>query len=525
MPHGSHSDSPGGTTAQETAYPADCLLEAVLQPDSSHAAMRQLNRFLAAEGTTEALTAWFGPLDDHPRLLTKSDLKAKLAREIARIDEVLNQQVNAVLHNEDWQRLESAWRGLEYLVNEQPPEAPVVIRVLDVSWKMLSTDAQRAIEFDQTQLFRKVYEEQFGTPGGRPFGLLLADFAVSHRVSPQHPHDDVATLRSVAQVAAAAFVPVIVSAHPHLFGADSFGELDRRLDLTRMLAQSEYMAWRSFVSSEDSRYIGVVVPQVLMRRPWERDTSRIDYFPFEEDVQGPDSSRYLWGSAVYAFGAVVMRSFSYSGWFEDILGTQEDSPSGGGIVESLPVHRFAADGTAALSRFSTDVLLTDEHERGLSLRGFIPLCHSRWTDFAAFHSAPSLHQPQSWSNEAATRNDELSSRLNLMLCVCRFAHYLKVIVRDRTGRFNSPVELETHLHNWIHQYVSADTTIAPSARARFPLREARVQIREAPGRPGVYLCETHLRPHLQGDQAVASMKLLTEVAAVSTGRTRAGAAG
>ena len=456
---------------------------------------------------------------------SRQQLKERVSREIARIDAVLNSQVNAIVHHPAWQRLEATWRGLEFLTTQCPEEVPAQVRVLDVSWKTLSRDAQRAIEFDQSVLFRKVYEEQFGTPGGTPFGLLLGDFAVQHAICREHPHDDVATLRSIGQVAAAAFVPFLCTAHPRLFGAESFDGLDRRLDLQRMLAQTEYDGWRRLVAEEDARYLGVTLPRVLMRAPWSPRTSRADSFPFEEQVQGPDSSRFLWGSPVFAFGAVAMRTWAASGWFEDMLGTRADSLTGGGRIAELPEHRFAADGTANLPRFSTDILLTDEHERDLSRKGLIPLCHGQWADFAAFHSAPSLHQPRRYTSRAVSRNEELSSQLNLMLCVCRFAHYLKIIARDRTGAFRTPTELESYLHNWIHQYVSADITSAPAARVRFPLREARVRIHEVPGRPGIWLCNAHLRPHLQGDQATAAIKLRTEMPSGVKPSLRAGAAG
>lgn len=478
----------------------------------------RIGSFLEEPRLIPALLKWFGSrsLKNLPR--GTASLRNRLSADIGRLDELINAQLNAILHHPDFQKLEASWRGLAWLVSQKPERANIRIRVLDMSWKEVARDAERAIEFDQTELFRKVYESEFGMPGGKPFGVLLGDYTVSHRISRQHPIDDVATLRSVATVAASAFSPFLVAAHPNLFGADEFSDLDRRLDLERMFQQLEYTKWRSFADSDDARYVGLCLPRILMRRPWQRCTARIDQYPFEEQSSGRQGRQYLWGNPVYSFGAAAMRTFAESGWFEHVLGARRDTEHGpGGRIDTLPRDAFATDAGLTAEKFPTEIVIADEIERDLAAHGFMALCRCKYTGKAAFHSAASLHRMARFTNPAATRNEELSSRLHLMMCVARFAHYIKVIVRDQTGRFDSPTALETHLHNWIHQYVSADTTIAPGARTRYPLREATIEIREMTGQPGNWLCVAHLRPHVQGDLAMASMKLMTELPAGQVG--------
>lgn len=500
-----------------------CIIKAVLDDGTagqSYASLL-LDLFLEDADLQRALVYWFGEDYVSQPDLKDEQIRAVLSACIAQIDDWMNGQLNQVLHAPRVQQIEASWRGLLSLVATTPEDAAVKIRVLDVTWKELADDANRAIEFDQSQFFQKVYEDEFGKPGGQPYGLVLADYQISHRVECGEGIDDVGLIQSLAVTAATAFSPLVIGADATLFGADSFEALDRRLNLERLFAQHEYIKWRSFTESEDSRYVGVVVPRVLMRTPYRNCTSRTDFFPFEEQVNGPDNSRYLWGSAVYSMGAVAVRAFCSSGWLEDLVGASRDSGRNGGYVSHLPIQSFATDHEGVIPKFSTEVLLTDEMDREFAGHGFTSLCHCKYTNFPAFQSIPSVHRIQTYDNAAATRNEELSSKLNLMMCIARFAHYIKVIVRDHTGRFHSPRLLESHLHDWIHKYVSADSNIAANARTKYPLREASIRIRESLEQPGTYICIAHLRPHLRADRAAAAVKMVTQL---PTGTQAAGAA-
>lgn len=470
-----------------------------------------LDLFLDQPDVAESLRLWFGDDFLSDDSLTPQKIRSHIAAWIACLDDLLNDQLNAILHDDRVQQIEASWRGVRMLVDSCPDSDDVVVRVLDVTWKELANDADRAIEFDQSQFFKKVYGEEFGKPGGRPYGLLLGDYYISHRRTKEHPIDDVRALQSLAMTSAAAFAPMIVSAHARFFGADSYEQLDRRLDLERMFAQTEYMQWQSFSASEDSRYIGVAMPRVLMRTPYESGVSRADKFPFREDIAGPSSERYLWGNAVYGVGIVAIRAFASSGWLEDIVGANRESEREGGVLTCLPRPSFSTDTAGTLQKFSTDLVVTDDLERDLTAWGLISLCRCKYTDRLAFQSMPTVHIPNQYVKDIATRNETLSSQLNLILCVARFAHYVKVIARDHTGSFRTPQLLETHLHDWIHKYVSADSNTAANARTRFPLREASIQVRESLHQPGAFVCVAHLRPHVRADRAMTAIRIVTDI--------------
>lgn len=475
--------------------------------------VRELKGFLEETDPLEALILWLGSVRCAVGLEDKESVACRLHADIAALDEVLNQFVNAILHHEAFQQLESTWQGLRFLVSQIPPNSGVKVRVLNVHWNELARDAQRAIEFDQSQLFRKIYEDEFGTPGGQPFGLILCDHAVHHRVTADHPVDDLRALKYISEVAAAAFAPVVTSVAPELFGVDRFADLDRHIDLERIFTQAEYAPWRSIRSSEDSRFVAMTMPRVLMRRPYQRCNARTDGFMFEEDVRHPNGRNYLWGSAIYAYGSVVMRAFARTGWFEDIIGVAENIERGG-LVTELTADYFDTDRGETVPKMLTDVVISDESERDFTDAGFIPLCHCRHTQAAAFYSSQSIQQSAKYDRPTPTRNAQLSTRLNLMLCVSRFAHYIKVIARDHLGSYASAEKLESYLHKWIHQYVSADMNAPPNVRLKFPLRSAKVQIRNVAAQPGTFLCIIHLQPHLQGDSSTSSMRLVTKLTAV-----------
>jgi type VI secretion system ImpC/EvpB family protein len=455
---------------------------------------------------------WLGVEPARALISDKQTLLRRLDRDIARLDELLSAQVNAILHHPRFQKLEASWRGLRYLTEQAAERENVRIRVLDASWKTLSRDLDRAIEFDQSQLFNKVYSEEFGTPGGEPFGVLIGDYEVRHRPGPEHPVDDVAVLlRGIAQVAAAAFAPFIAAAHPALFGLNSFRDLSLPTDVSAVFQQREYLPWNTFRGSEDARFVGLTLPRVLMRKPYEDDGSRIDGFRFHERVEGPDNSRYLWGNAAYAFAGVLIRAFAEQGWLANIRGVREGSLEGG-LVTGLPVHAFSTDREGLVPKCSTDVVITDAQDKELAELGFIPLCRCKDTEWSAFYSTPSVQRPdKGYDNIAAAINARLSTMLQYMLCVARFGHYLKVIGRDKLASFSSPAECERYLQRWLLDYVTSSEDASFEVKAKYPLREASVQVREQPGKPENYLCVVHLRPHFQLEQVVSTVRLVTEL--------------
>jgi type VI secretion system protein ImpD len=499
--------SGGSNGAPSAPSPLDAVLEATTAEQAGNA----LDQFLAEPSPWKALCLWLGPAARQRGPDLKCRLAQRLNRDIARIDALLTRQVNAILHHPGFQKLEASWRGLQYLVRQVPEGENVKVRVLNLSWRELTRDLERALEFDQSQLFRKVYNEEFGIAGGEPYGLLVGDYELHHRPGPDHPIDDVSALMSLSGVAAAAFAPFVAAAHPSLLQLGSFTELELPLNLPRTFEQAEYLKWRALRQTEDARFIALTLPRVLMRLPYKDDNSRADGFRFREDVEAPDRRQYLWGNAAYAFAAVVVRAFCQSGWLAGIRGV-ERGVEGGGLVTGLPVHSFGTDRTGVAPRCSTDAIITDAQEKELGELGFIPLCPCQDTDRAAFYGNQSVQKPAKYDELAATVNARLSAMLQYILCVSRFAHYLKVISRDKIGSFAGPAEVEAHLQRWLHQYLMGDDEGSLELKARYPLREAKAKVRERPDKPGSYLCVIHLRPHFQLDQMVTAVKLVTELA-------------
>ena len=504
--------------------PRPTLLDFVLEKEAvaeaekpKHAAAdRRLHRFLTATSIEDGLLIWFD--GDVPR--TVEELGRTLNCDIAQIDELLNLQINAVIHHPAFQRIEASWRGLRYLVDRLDVDSAAKVRVLNVSWKEVSRDMERAIEFDQSQLFRKIYSEEFGVAGGEPFSVLIGDYEIRPFPSHDHPHDDISTLRGISQVAAAAFAPFITAPHPSMFGLDDFGTLERSINLNRVFDQTEFLPWRRFrEADEDSRFIGLTLPRVLSRTPYEdlglnhRGQVRVDSFRFQEDVSGPDRSKYLWGNASYAFAAVLVRSFQESGWLADIRGVRRGI-EGGGLVTGLPVHCFQTDRDGVAMKSSTDVVITDMLEKTLGELGFIPLCQCQDTEYSAFYGNCSVQKPKPYDRLAATINARMTSTLQYTLCVSRFAHYLKVIGRDRVGSFAEASETERFLQEWLTKYVTVDDDASPQVKSRFPLREASVSVHEIPGQAGKYECVMHLRPHYELENLSAAVRLRSELSPV-----------
>ncbi len=509
--------------AAATAGPVrDRLLDLVIETIRrvpSAAALAALEAFLTEPSAGRALALWFGadaavlrrPRPGRDRAAAKRQLLQAIDRDIARIDAEMTAQVNAILHHRRFQRLEASWRGIAYLVALGDADDRVRLRVLDLDWAELCRDLDRAMEFDQSALFSKIYSEEFGMPGGVPFGVLIGDYEVRHRRGPGHPTDDVAALKSVAQVAAAAFAPFIVGCSPVMFGIDSFAELGVPIDLGGTFRHIDYARWNSFQEAEDSRFVGLALPRILMRRPHADLGPRVvDGFRFQETVEGREPGKYLWGTAVYAFAGVLIRAFSSAGWFAEIRGAPRDRIAGG-LVTDLPVPWFATDREGIALRYSTDVSISDRQDTELSSLGFIPLSKCKDTEYSVFYGNQSAQRAKRYDRPSATINAQLSAMLQYILCVSRFSHYVKVIGRDRIGALGTPGEVQDMLQRWLQRYTTANDDASLDEKARFPLRDAAVQVREQPGRPGSYGCTIHLKPHFQLDQVVSSFKLVTEL--------------
>lgn len=493
----------------------------VVDPDIRGRVLTILDHFNAVTEPAELVDLWFGPHGSPARPASARQMIRALNRDVAMLDDMLARQVDAILHHPRFQRLESSWRGVEYLIAQvdehvDPDANNVKVRLLSVSWKDLCKDLDRAIEFDQSHIFKKVYEEEFGTPGGKPYGVLLGDFEISHRPGPGRPTDDVAALRSMAAVAAAAFAPFVVGAHPSLLGLDSFRDLQLPMNLSRTFEAVEYTRWNSLRKHPDTRFVGLLLPRVLMRRPYANDGSREDGFVYREDVWRRDHSKYLWGSPVYAFGAVLVRCFAETGWLANIRGVPNEYGMGG-VATGLPIDTFSTDADDLAPKYSTDVLITDTLEKDLADLGFMALCRCKDTDLSAFYGNGSMQRAEKYDTEIARANARLSAMLQYMLCTGRFAHFLKIMARDKVGSFTDPEDVEEHLHKWLMKYCNSTQSDNVKLQARYPLRDASVQVRELPGKPGSYHCVMHLRPQFQLDEVISNVRMVTELAPAKGG--------
>lgn len=503
-------------TLAAPAAPSVSLLDQILaQPTAGRLASLPLDGFLNAATVGDALAAWFA----RPPAVVDEDDRQKLSRRlnaaVARLDELLSAQLDAVLHHPQFKKFEASWRGLKYLVEQVPDGANVKVRMLPATWKELARDQERSLEFDQSALFRKVYNEEFDTPGGEPFGLLIGDYDLTHRPYPDHPTDDLATLNGITGVAAAAFAPFVCGVDPRFLELDSFADLDPTIDLDRTLARPEYVKWRSLRDTEDSRFVGMVIPKVLLREPHSDSPGHDHRFQYREDVTSPDRKGYLWGNGAFAFAAVAARTFADSGWLAGIRGVRGGDADTAGRVSGLPTLGYGPD-LSPFARSVTDVHLTDRQEKELSDQGFVPLCHLPGTADAAFYTTPSIQKPKSYDEPGATANARLSAMLQYMLCVSRIAHYMKAMMRDRVGGFAGPDECEEYLQQWFRRYVISNDSASEEMKAKYPLREARAEVREVPGKPGSYRCNVYLRPHFQLDQLSAAIKLTTQLTARGT---------
>ena len=434
-------------------------------------------------------------------VVVSNDLSATLDARIAELDRIISEQVNAVIHASEFQKLESAWRGLHYLCSQTSTGEMLKIKVLNATKKELVRDFNAAIDFDQSALFKKIYEEEFGTFGGAPYGALIGDFEITRQP------EDIYFLEQMSHVAAASHAPFISAASPELFGYESFTDLAKPRDLAKLFDTIEYAKWKSFRDSDDARYVGLTLPRFLGRLPYNpKDGTVVEGFNFVEDVDGTDHSKYLWCSSAYAFGSRLTRAFEDFGWCAAIRGVE-----GGGLVEGLPTHTFKTDDGEVALKCPTEIALTDRREKELSDLGFIPLVHCKNTDYAAFFGAQSTQKPRKYNTDAANANSLLSAQLQYIFAVSRVAHYMKAMMREKVGSFAAASDVEAFLNRWISQYVLLDDNATQEAKAQFPLREASIQVSEVPGRPGVYRAVSFLRPHFQLDELSVSLRLVAEL--------------
>src|ERR1700730_12499868 len=428
------------------------------------------------------------------------DTMAMIQSQIARIDELLSQQLNEILHHPEFQRLEASWRGLHYLVMNTETGTRLKLRLLCLTRQELFKDLDSATEFDQSNLFRKVYEEEYGTFGGNPMSLMIGDFDFG-----RHPQD-MALLEKISSVAAAAHAPFIAAASPRLFDMDSFSELGNPRDLAKIFESSELIKWRSFQKSEDSRYVSLVLPHILMRLPYGPDTVPIEDFKLVEDVDGRDHAKYLWGNPAYALGQRITNAFALYGWCAAIRGVE-----GGGMVQGLPTHTFKTDEGDIALKCPTEIAITDRREKELDNLGFIALCHCKGNDYADFFGGQTTQKPVAYDTDAANANARISARLPYVLAASRFAHYLKVICRDKVGSFQTRDTLGQYFNRWITNYVLGTDDAGQELKAQSPLREARVDVSDMPGKPGAYRAVVFLRPHFQLEELTASIRLVAEL--------------
>ncbi len=435
--------------------------------------------------------------------LISADAVKSIESIIAEIDRRLSEQTNLILHHEDFQALEGTWRGLHHLVNNTETDEMLKIKVFNIDKK----DVQKTLKkfkgtaWDQSPLFKQIYEHEYGSFGGEPYGCLVGDYYFDN--SPQ----DVEMLGEIAQISAAAHTPFISAAAPTVMNMDSWQELSDPRDLTKIVQTPDYAGWRSLRESEDSRYLGLTMPRFLSRLPYGADTVPVEEFAFEEDVEGADHSKYTWANSAYAMGVNINKAFKMYGWCSRIRGIES-----GGAVEGLPSHTFPTDDGGVDMKCPTEIAISDRREAELANNGFMPLIHKKNSDFAAFIGAQSLQQPAEYDDPDATANANLAARLPYLFAVCRFAHYLKAIVRDKVGSFKERDDMEKWLNKWINQYVEPNpSTASEEDKARKPLAAAQVVVEEVEGNPGYYSSKFYLRPHYQLEGLTVSLRLVSKL--------------
>jgi type VI secretion system protein ImpC len=479
-----------GQTMQEGEFAA--LLEGSFKPksDRQKEAIEEGVHALASQALAETA-------------LVSDDAVKTIESIIAEIDRKLSEQINLILHHPDLQALEGTWRGLHHLINNTETDEMLKIRVLNISKKDLGKTIKKfkGTAWDQSPLFKKMYEEEFGTPGGEPYGCLVGDYHFDH--SPP----DVEILGGMAQIAAAAHAPFIAGVDPRVMNMDSWQELSNPRDLTKIFGSAEYAPWRSLRDSEDAKYVGLAMPRFLSRLPYGSKTSPVEEFDFEEDTDGADHNKYTWSNSAFAMAVNINRAFKLYGWCSRIRGVES-----GGMVEGLPCHTFPTDDGGVDMKCPTEIAITDRREAELAKNGFMPLSHWKNTDYGVFVGAQSLHKPAEYDDPDATANANLGARLPYLFATCRFGHFLKCIVRDKIGSFKERADMERWLNNWIMNYVEPDPANATEeAKARRPLAAAEVTVAEVEGNPGYYSSNFYLRPHYQLEGLTVSLRLVSKL--------------
>jgi len=435
------------------------------------------------------------------------NLQQTFDRAIAAIDQKVSEQLNQIMHHERFSKLEGSWRGLHYLVMNSETGTSLKLRMLQISKRELARDLQRSVEFDQSQIFKKIYENEFGTPGGEPYAALIGDYEWTN-----HP-DDVETLRLMSSVAAASFAPFISAASAQMFGMNDFRELSKPRDLAKIFETAEYTKWRALRETEDSRFLALVMPRTIARLPYGAATVPVEEFAYEEAPYGPDGKpkameheHYCWMNAAYVMGARLTDAFAQYGFCVAIRGAE-----GGGKVSNLPTHVFTSDDGDTDTKCPTEIGITDRREAELSALGFLPLCHYKNTDYSVFFGAQTVQKPKKYDRPEATANAAISARLPYIMATSRFAHFLKVMARDKIGSFMEATDVEAWLNRWIRNYVNANESAGQETKARYPLREAKVEVKEVPGKPGVYNAIAYLRPWLQMEELTTSMRMVARI--------------
>ncbi|MEM7235045.1 MAG: type VI secretion system contractile sheath large subunit [Planctomycetota bacterium] len=485
-----------GAAAETSEFTS--LLKKEFKPKSDRAA-KAVERAVATLAETALQSA----------TLISDDAVKTIEAMIAEIDHKLTEQVNAIIHHEDFQQLEGSWRGLHHLVNNTETDEMLKIRFMNISKKDLGKNLKKfkGTAWDQSPIFKKLYEEEYGQFGGEPYGCLVGDYHFDH--SPP----DVELLGEIAQISAAIHAPFIAGADPGAMQMDSWQELSNPRDLTKIFQTPEYAAWRSLRESEDSRYIGLAMPRFLSRLPYGAATDPVEGFNFEEDVDDADHTKYAWSNAAYAMAVNVNRAFKQYGWCSRIRGIES-----GGAVEGLPCHTFPTDDGGVDMKCPTEIAISDRREAELAKNGFMPLVHKKNSDFAAFIGAQSLQAPAEYDDPDATANANLAARLPYLFSTCRFAHYLKCIVRDKVGSFKERSDMQNWLQDWILQYVDGDPEhSSEEVKAKKPLAAAEVVVEEIEGNPGYYSSKFYLRPHYQLEGLSVSLRLVSKLPSAKGG--------
>ncbi len=416
------------------------------------------------------------------------------------IDQKLSDQLNQILHAPEFQKLEASWRGLHLLVHSSETDSSLKLKVLPISKAELTKDLEKATEFDQSNLFKKVYEQEYGTLGGIPYSCLLADFSFGKS------NNDVKLLKMLSTVAAAAHAPLIGATDPNMFDLNNFSEIQNPRDLSKIFESSEFAAYNSFRETTDSRYVTLLLPRVLMRAPYGSKNVPCPDFNFEEEVEGSDTKHFCWGNPVFAMGCKITQAYSEHGWTSAIRGVE-----GGGKVEELPVYTYKTTSGDLELKCPTEVTITDRREKELSDLGFIALCHAKGTDYAVFFGSQSTQKPKKYNLADATANAAISARLPYLLNASRFAHYIKIMMRDKIGSFMSAGEIQVYLQNWIADYVLLSDDAPQSLKAQYPLREGSINVIDDPENPGAYKAVMLLRPHFQLEELTVSLRLVAKL--------------